>query len=74
MFKGLYKYNATTYNTIRYCIYTLIKKFIAATDSGGPPWGLREEQNMTEVNLFVTKGLETSLLHVSTPFEFIGWT
>ena len=26
MFKGLYKYKATTYNTIRYCIYTLIKK------------------------------------------------
>ena len=44
MFKGLYKYKATTYNTIRYCIYTLIKKLIAATDSGGPPWGLREQQ------------------------------
>ena len=48
MFKGLYKYKATTYNTIRYCIYTLTKKFIAATDSGGPPWGLREQQNLTE--------------------------
>ena len=27
-------------------MYTLAKKFIAATDSGGPPWGLREQQNM----------------------------
>ena len=49
MFKGLYKYKATTYNTIRYCIYTLIKKFIAATDSGAPPWGLREQQNRRSI-------------------------